>query len=250
MMSDDAKKVALVTGGSRGIGRAIVERLADDGFAVAFNYVRNAEAAKAVEDAVAAAGGTAKGYQADVADFEQVKAWIDQVKTDFGGMDVLVNNAGIIADKVFMMMTPEEWGRVIDTNLNGMFHTARACVVPMLKKRKGVIINVSSVSGIIGLPGQTNYSATKGGMNAFTKALAKEVSPYGVRVNAVAPGFIDTEILSGIKDDYRAKVLAQIPFGRIGEPKEVAAVVSFLAGEKSAYITGQILVVDGGLAMR
>lgn len=242
--------VAIVTGGSRGIGRAIVKTLAAEGCRVAFNYARSQSDAATLEKKTAGIGTAAKSYQVDISDFAAVKQWVEKVKQDFGRLDILVNNAGIIADKALMMMTEEDWTKVITTNLNGTFHASRACIVTFMKQKQGRIVNISSVSGIIGLPRQTNYSASKGGINAFTKALAKEVAGYGIRINAVAPGFIETEMLAGLSDEYRTKVLEEIPLGRMGRPEDVADAVKFLLSDDAAYITGQILIVDGGLAMR
>jgi 3-oxoacyl-[acyl-carrier protein] reductase len=165
-------------------------------------------------------------------------------------LDILINNAGIIRDKALMMMTEEDWQTVIQTNLTGMFNASRACIVSFLKQKQGDIINISSVSGITGLARQTNYSASKGGMNAFTKALAKETAAYGVRVNAVAPGFIETDILSGLSEEQKNDIIRRIPLGRVGSPEDVAQGVKFLLSPEAAYMTGQILVVDGGLAIR
>ena len=186
----------------------------------------------------------------DIKDFEAVKQWIAQVKEDFGRVDILVNNAGIVIDKPLMMMSREDWDQVIDTNLNGMFNAAKACIVTFMKQKSGDIVNISSVSGVIGLPGQTNYSASKGGINAFTKALAKEVARYGIRVNAVAPGFIETEILSHFTDEQKKEITGSIPLQRIGTPQDVANCVVFLLSPGARYMTGQIVQVDGGLAIR
>lgn len=243
-------KVAIVTGGSRGIGRAIVLMLADLGAHVAFNYYSNKSLANSLVKEVQLKGVHCKASQVDIKDFDAVRAWVDQIKIDFGHLDILVNNAGIINDKALMMMTEEDWKSVIDTNLNGVFNATRACVVTFLKQRRGDIINISSVSGVIGLPRQTNYSASKGGMNAFTKALAKEVAGYGVRVNGVAPGFIETDILSGLSEEQRKEITDSIPLSKIGDVNDVANVVKFILSEHAVYIIGQIIQVDGGLAMR
>lgn len=249
-MSELKNKVAIVTGGSRGIGRAIVEALAARGCDIAFNYSKSHEVALELEKAVKAKGVRCKAECVDIKDFEDVKEWIAQIKEDFGRIDILVNNAGIVIDKPLMMMSREDWDQVLDTNLNGMFNAAKSCIVTFMKQKSGDIVNISSVSGIFGLPGQTNYSASKGGMNAFTKALAKEVARYGIRVNAVAPGFIETEILSHLTEDKKKEITGQIPLQRIGTPQDVANCVVFLLSKGAHYMTGQIVQVDGGLAIR
>ena len=243
-------KVAVVTGGSRGIGRAIVLKLSSLGCRVAFNYQKNEAAALALESEVKKLGGEIKASCVDIKDFKQVKAWIDETREHFGGLDILVNNAGIIVDKALMMMSPEDWQQVIDTNLTGFFNASRASIVTFMKQKSGNIVNISSVSGVIGLPRQTNYSASKGGINAFTKALAKEVAAFNIRVNAIAPGFIETEILSGFNDEQKKQIAQNIPLGRLGSVEDVAHCVAFLLSEEAQYITGQILCVDGGLTMR
>lgn len=243
-------QTAVVTGASRGIGRAIALKLADLGANVAFNYQSSSEHAATLEKELSAKGVKAKGTSVDIKNFDQVKQWIEATKTEFGSLDILVNNAGIIRDKALMMMSPEDWQQVIDTNLTGVFNATRSCIVTFMKQKKGQIVNISSVSGVIGLPRQINYSASKGGINAFTKALAKEVASYGIRVNAVAPGFIETEILSGFNDEQKKKITEMIPLGRIGAVADVAGVVEYLLSDHAAYVTGQIIVVDGGLAIR
>jgi len=243
-------KVAVVTGGSRGIGRANVLALAKEGCHVAFNYLASAQKAQELKKEVEACGVKCLASQVDVRDLDAVKKWIDEVKGELGGLDILINNAGIIRDKALMMMTSEDWQEVIDTNLTGMFNVSRSCIVTFLKQKSGRIINISSVSGLIGLPRQVNYSAAKGGMNAFTKALAKETAAYGVTVNAVAPGFIETDILSGLSEDQRAEINKTVPLGRIGDTDDVAKSVLFLLSPLADYITGQIITVDGGLAIR
>lgn len=243
-------KTAIVTGGSRGIGRAIVLMLAKSGCNVAFSYFQNDTAADSLKEEIQALGVTGRGTKVDIKDFGQVKEWIEGVKVEFGRLDILINNAGIIADKALMLMSPEDWEVVVDTNLNGVFHATKLCIFSFMKQKSGDIINISSVSGVMGLPRQTNYSASKGGVNAFTKALAKEVSAYGIRVNAVAPGYIETEILSGFTAEQKQQIESQIPLGRIGQPEDVANCVRFLLSEQSQYVTGQVICVDGGLTMR
>jgi 3-oxoacyl-[acyl-carrier protein] reductase len=250
-MSDLIKdKVAIVTGGSRGIGRAIVLKLAGLGCHVAFNYHEQKQAADALVQEVTKNNVRCKASKVDVRDLSQVKAWTEDVKSDFGGIDILINNAGIVNDKALMMMTSDDWQKVIDTNLGGTFNVTKACIVTFMKQKKGDIINISSVSGIMGLPGQTNYSAAKGGINAFTKSLAKEVASYGIRVNAIAPGFIETEMLAKFSDEQKEQMKQNIPLQRLGTPDDVANTVAFLLSRDATYMTGQVINVDGGLVMR
>ncbi|MEW5895111.1 MAG: 3-oxoacyl-ACP reductase FabG [Candidatus Omnitrophota bacterium] len=243
-------KVALVSGGSRGIGRAICLMLANEGADVAFSYLTNKEKADELVRQIEQKGVRCLASKVDVRDFEAVKSWVSGVREKFGGLDFLVNNAGIVRDKPLMMMLEEDWHDIIGTNLDGMFNVVRASIVTFLKQRRGNIVNISSVSGLIGLSGQTNYSAAKGGMNSFTKALAKETAAYGIRVNAVAPGFIETDMLSSMDAQQQEKIKTMIPFARFGSADEVAAVVRFLLSEESSYIIGQVIQMDGGLAIR
>lgn len=249
-MPEFKNKVAIVTGGSRGIGKAIIEALAGRGCDIAFNYSKSHEAALGLEKEMKAKGARCKASCVDIKDFEGVKQWVARVKEDFGRIDILINNAGIVMDKPLMMMSREDWDQVLDVNLNGMFNAARACIVTFMKQKSGDIINISSVSGIFGLPGQTNYSASKGGMNAFTRALAKEVARYGIRVNAVAPGFIETDILAHFTDEQKKEIAGRVPLRRIGAPQDVAGCVTFLLSKGARYMTGQVIQVDGGLAIR
>ncbi len=242
-------QVVVITGGSRGIGRGIALRLASLGADIVFSYNKNKDAALKLESEIKALKVKGKSYCVDVKDFSKVKEWVADIKKDFGKIDILINNAGIIIDKALMMMTEDDWSQVIDTNLNGTFNVSRACIVDFLKAKKGNIINISSISGVIGLPRQVNYSASKGGMNAFTKALAKEVAAYGIRVNAIAPGFIETEMLSAMTDEQKNKINEIVPLGRIGRVEDVAGCVEFLLSDSAKYITGQIIKVDGGLAI-
>ena len=239
-------KVAVVTGGARGIGRAIVLMLAREGCHVAFNYQKSHEQAKALENEVKKLGVQCKAACVDIKDHQAVKQWIQDVKTEFQRLDILVNNAGIIIDKALMLMSEDDWHQVLATHVDGMFNASRACIVTFLKQKSGDIINISSVSGIFGLPRQTNYSAAKGAMNAFTKSLAKEVSAYGIRVNAVAPGFIETDMTEGLRKE---QVLDLIPLNRVGRPEDVASVVNFLCTEEDMYIHGQVIGINGGLAI-
>lgn len=249
-MKEFEGKVAIVTGGSRGIGRAIVLMLAEQGVNVAFNYLSSKEKADVLAKEVEAKGVKCLASQIDIRDFDAVKNWALEVKETLGGLDILVNNAGIVRDKPMMMMLKQDWHDVIDTNQHGMFNATRACIVSFLKQKSGSIVNISSVSGLIGLPGQTNYSAAKGAMNSFTKALAKEVAAYGIRVNAVAPGFVETDMVSHIDEEQQEKIKATIPLARFGQAEEVAQVVRFLLSEESSYMIGQIIQMDGGLAIR
>lgn len=242
-------KVAIVTGGTRGIGRAIVEELARNQVDVAFSFLKSEEKAKEVEEQIAKLGAKALPIKSNVADFAQSKEMVSSALKFFGKVDILVNNAGITKDKVLMMMSEQDWRDVIDTNLTGVFNCSRAVIVPMMKQKSGSIVNVTSVSGLIGMPGQVNYSSSKAGIVGFTKALAKEVAKYHITVNAVAPGFIDTEMVQVLDKKYLEEMIKYVPMGRVGKAEEVAKAVLFLISEASSYITGHILNVDGGLAI-
>ena len=244
-----AKRVAIVTGGSRGIGRSIALELANRGAAVVVNYVKNIQAADEVVNEISKAGGKAQAYQSDVADFQQAQDLIKFTIDTFGGLDILVNNAGITRDTLIMMMSEKDWDDVIDTNLKGTFNCSKAAVRHMMRKRFGRIINITSVAGQMGNAGQSNYSASKAGQIGFTKALAREIAPRNITVNAIAAGFIETDIWDGVPDEARELVMSLIPLGRKGEAEEIAYAVAFLASEQASYITGQILGVDGGMAM-
>lgn len=244
-MTESTPKVALVTGGSRGIGRACVLALADAGYQVVFSYAANQAAAVDVENTIKAKGGTAIGIQSDAGNAEQTQAMMDQVLTRFGRLDVLVNNAGITRDTLLIRMKDDDWEKVLDTNLSGAFYTMRAAAKVMMKQRTGAIINITSISGIYGNPGQVNYSASKAGMIGMTKAAAKELAARNITVNAVAPGFITTDMTDGLDTE---KVLAHVPLGRLGAPEDIANAVLFLVTSGN-YITGQVLQVDGGLVL-
>ena len=240
-------RVAIVTGGTRGIGRAIVFELVHHGAKVLFTYLQSVQSASIILDEVKELGGEAGAVRADVKDYEDAKKVVKETIKKFGSLDILVNNAGIIKDKALMLMEPSEWQEVIDTNLTGCFNMAKACIVTMMKQKHGNIVNISSVAGVVGIPKQVNYSSAKAGIVGLTKSLAKEVAGYNIRVNAVAPGFIDTDMTRQLKS--RDELMKMIPAGRFGEPAEVAKVVSFLLSDKSDYITGQVIKVDGGLAI-
>lgn len=242
-------RVAVVTGGSRGIGREIVLQLGKAGLNVAVIYAGNTNAADDVCNQVATLGVKARSYQCDVSNFEQVKAVSEKIITEFGGVDVLVNNAGITRDNIALRMTEQEFDDVIAVNLKGVFNCAKHFMRPIMKSTAGRIINISSVSGITGNIGQLNYSAAKAGILGLTKTLAKELANKGVTVNAVAPGFIDTDMTAVLDEKIKESVKTAVPFKRMGTPAEIAAVVGFLAGESASYITGQTIVVDGGLTM-
>ena len=239
-------KVALITGGSRGIGRAMVEEFASAGFAVAFTYAASAEAAEALAAQVAEKGGRALPFRADVKDYTRAQKVVEETRSALGPIDVLINNAGIRRDRALANMGPEAWREVIETNLNGTFYYARACIGEMIRSG-GVILNITSVSGVTGTAGQTNYSAAKAGIIGFTRALSKEVARFGVRVNAIAPGYIDTDMTASLDEVARKKLYAQIPMGKAGQPRDVARLALYLAGEDAAYITGQVFTMDGGL---
>lgn len=245
-----ADRVALVTGGSRGIGRAIVRTLASNGAKVAFVYRGSAEHANSLEAEVKAAGGIAKAIQADVAEVGAAARVVEAVVGEFGRLDILVNNAGIIRDGLFVRMSDDDWDAVIATNLRGTYAFCRAAIEQMaLRQRYGRIVNVSSVAAEHVNAGQTNYAASKGAINAFTRALAMEVAGRNVTVNAVAPGFIGTDMTEAIRNKAGDIIKKMIPAKRLGEPDDIAKAVAFLAGPDAGYITGQVLTIDGGLSL-
>lgn len=241
-------KVAIVTGASRGIGKAAAMALAQIGAKVVVNYARSSDAADAVVAAISEGGSEALALQADVSKADQIEAMVKATMDKFGRIDVLVNNAGITRDTLLLRMKPEDWQAVIDLNLTGVFLCTRAVSKIMLKQRSGRIINISSVAGLMGNPGQANYSAAKAGVIGFTKTIAKELAPRGITANAVAPGFIATDMTGDLKNTE--EILKYIPLGRYGQPEEVAGLIRFLAADPAAaYITGQVMNVDGGMVM-
>lgn len=240
-------KTALVTGASRGIGRAIALRLAEDGANVAVIYAGSADKAEAVVNEITALGVNAKAYRCNVADSAAVNETVKVVTNDLGKIDILVNNAGITRDGLMLRMKDEDFDAVLDTNLKGAFNMIRACYSGFVRKKSGRIINISSVSGIMGNAGQANYSASKAGVIGLTKSVARELASRGITCNAVAPGFIQTDMTENLGDNN--PLLNSIPLGRMGKPEDIAAAVAFLASDSAAYITGEVLKVDGGLAI-
>ncbi|WP_298405981.1 3-oxoacyl-[acyl-carrier-protein] reductase [uncultured Chloroflexus sp.] len=249
MLLDLSGRVAIVTGGSRGIGRATAERLAASGATVVVNYRGNAAAAAATVAAITAAGGKAITVQGDVSQPADVEHLVKTTLEQFGRIDILVNNAGITRDNLLLRMKESDFDEVIATNLRGAFLCTRAVLRPMTKQRFGRIINITSVIGLIGNAGQANYAAAKAGIIGFTKSTAREMASRGITVNAIAPGFIETEMTDALNEETRKAILATIPLGRFGQPAEVAGLICFLASDAGAYISGQTLTIDGGMVM-
>lgn len=242
-------QVALVTGASRGLGRAIALELASQGASVIVNYAGSEDKAKAVVEEIKALGQQAIAVRCNVANSDEVASMVKTAVEEFGKIDILVNNAGVTRDNLLMRMKEEEWDTVLDTNLKGVFLCTKSVTRPMMKQRKGRIINVASVVGVVGNAGQANYVAAKAGVIGLTKTTAKELAPRGITVNAIAPGFITTDMTDQLPEEVRTGLLSQIPLARFGQPEDIAKVVSFLASSDSAYMTGQTLCVDGGMVM-
>ncbi|MFF4543412.1 3-oxoacyl-[acyl-carrier-protein] reductase [Streptomyces sp. NPDC001435] len=248
-MPEKTPKVALVTGGSRGIGRACVLRLAQDGYDVAFCYTSRSAAADEVCKEASRYGTRILAVQTDVASADAVRDLVKQVGEQLAPIDALVTSAGIVRDNPLLLMTDEQWNEVVDVNLTGTYNVCRAAAFDMLKRRSGSIVTLSSVAGVYGIASQTNYAATKAGIIGFTKSLAKEVGRYGIRVNAVAPGFIETDMVSGLDAEYSKKMVSGVPLGRMGTADEVADLVSYLSSDRAGYITGSVVQIDGGIVL-
>jgi len=246
-MSDQEKRIVMVTGGSRGLGRAICLAFAGPETHICFNYNASAESAEETGRLIEAAGGTASFEQVDVASMEQVAGFVKNTVKEYGGVHVLVNNAGITRDGLVVLMKEQDWDDVIQTNLKGAFNCIKAVTRPMMKQRFGRIVNITSVVGVMGNPGQANYAASKAGIIGLTKSVAKELAPRNITVNAVAPGFVETDMTAGMPEKAKEAMLGMIPLGRAGTPEEIAGLTEFLASDKAAYITGQVIHISGGM---
>lgn len=244
-----SEKIALVTGGSRGIGKAIALALGQEGYYVYVNYRSGLEQAKKVVDSIRIAGGQGSVIQCDISAYDEVAQMIKEIEDEKGAIDVLVNNAGITKDQLMLRMSEQDFSSVVDINLKGAFNCVKHVTRKMFKKRSGNIINISSVIGIVGNIGQVNYAASKAGLIGMTKALAKEYAARGIRVNAIAPGFIKTEMTEILSEEVTLQILDKIPLNTLGQPEDVADMVVFLASDKAKYVTGQVLAVDGGMTM-
>lgn len=242
-------KVVLITGASRGIGKSIAQNLAAQGANIAFTFLSSVEKGKALEEELAAVGTTVKGYQSDASDFKAADELVTNVVADFGKVDVLINNAGITRDTLIMRMTEEHWDDVMRINLKSAFNLVKAATKPMMRARAGSIINITSVVGIMGNAGQANYAASKAGMIGFTKSVAKELGSRNIRCNAIAPGFIETEMTGELNEDKLKEWLSGIPLKRAGSGEDIANACAYLGSDMAAYVTGQVLVVDGGMLM-
>lgn len=248
-MNELKEKIAVITGGSRGIGRAICVAFAKAGAGVVFTYSKSQEEAEKLVKELDDLKIESIGLKADVKDYDQCRFVIESALKKFNRLDILVNNAGVVRDKSLMMMLPQDWEEVIETNLGGVFNMTRAAITTFLKQKNGCIINMSSVSGLVGIARQTNYSASKAGIIGFSRSLAKEVAAYNIRVNTVCPGFINTDMVNSLKEDIKKGILESIPTKRMGESGEVADLCVFLASEKANYITGETIKIDGGLTL-
>jgi len=244
----ERKRVALVTGASRGIGRAIAERLASDGYHAVLTYRQDQAGASAAVEGIQARGGSAEAIRADAASKEDTLALLERLDAAYEGVDVLVNNAAVLKNGLFALMPEASWDLVLQTALGGAFRATKGVIRNMIRRRWGRIVHISSLAGLLGAAGQTNYSAAKGALVAFTRSLAAEVGPYGITVNCIAPGFVDTEMISFVGPEARADFLKRIPAGRFGKPEDIAPVVAFLCTDGASYLSGQTIRVDGGFA--